>query len=231
MNWLTKLFYLLTIVLVAVWLAGSFVPRGRITLASAQQIQPGVSIAEAEKIIGLACDRYDGIYSTVGLDTGNKADIKISWVNSRGAIVADVKGDSIEEGVFVPGARFKPAYRLPHLLYDRLIARFFYASRPLETCFLIAAAFLIPTSIAAIVGSSLMGIRSSSVIGLAFCACSLAYLIFSLVAGRWWHRSEWTEFCLLLLLLALSPVLALVTETAKKFFRLSIRSRLDEVAG
>jgi hypothetical protein len=98
-----------------------FVPVARISPQSCDRIRPGMTVAEAEEIVGAPVGWYDGV-EQLRLDGPGWRGDKPYWSGSRGQLVLDVDQDGrVLKAAFYPG---KPVrWSLIHLATGRLIIR------------------------------------------------------------------------------------------------------------
>jgi hypothetical protein len=98
-----------------------FVPVARITSESCNRIRPGMTVAQAEEIVGAPLGWYDGV-GQMRLDGPAWRGDKPYWTGSRGQLVLDVdENGRVVKATFYPGKSVRRS--LIHLATDRLIIR------------------------------------------------------------------------------------------------------------
>ena len=107
-------------------------PRGRITKAAFSELQPGMSLHEASRVIALAPGFHDGVSIAFGLPqhVGNSTTENAAWVCRSGAICVRTKDGRIfdlrhlePQAYFIPG-QFRADGSLAGLVIDRVFFRF-----------------------------------------------------------------------------------------------------------
>ena len=98
-----------------------FVPVARIGPESCERIRPGMTVAQAARIVGAPTGWYNGV-GQMRLDGPGWRGDKPYWTGSRGQLVLDTdENDRVVKATFYPG---RPVRRsLIHLATDRWIIR------------------------------------------------------------------------------------------------------------
>jgi hypothetical protein len=79
------------------------IPAVRIDQSSCDQIRPGMTVSEAETIIGGPSGWYDGVWG-IRTDAPSSKEYKRFWIGERGEIVLDLDAHgSVAEARFYPG--------------------------------------------------------------------------------------------------------------------------------